>query len=133
MTVGKKRAITLPDILLVSAIAVSALLILAFFYIHDKAAVRQQDKRLVITADGELVGSYPLDEDRIIEIGDTNVCEIRGGRAYMKSADCPDQSCVHSYPAEREGQVIVCLPNKVILEICGGDSGSDGGLDSYAY
>ena len=80
-----------------------------------------------------MVGAYPLDEDRTVGIGNTNVCEIHEGRAYMKSADCPDQSCVHSYPIDREGEVIVCLPNKIVMEISDDREKADDGLDAVVY
>ena len=34
-----------------------------------------------ITVDGEKYGSYLLDENQIIRIKDTNVCEIKDGKA----------------------------------------------------
>jgi len=37
----------------------------------------------------------------------------------MQEADCPDQVCVNTRPADREGQSIVCLPNRVVVEVRG--------------
>ena len=41
-----------------------------------------------ITVDGELYGTYSLAEDQVIQIGDTNVCEIKDGEVKMTEADC---------------------------------------------
>lgn len=127
------RSITLPDIILICAIGALALMLFAWFYVKGRNAEKLADKMLIITADGVRAGSYPLDEDRTIEVGRGNVCEIKEGRVFMRSADCPDQSCVHSYPIDRGGQAIVCLPNKVVLEINEGGSKTDEGLDSVVY
>lgn len=74
-----------------------------------------------ITVDGELLGTYSLDKDQTIPIGDTNVCEIKDGKAHMLEADCPDQLCVMMGDIDGQGgDMIVCLPNRVIIE---GESG----------
>ena len=103
------------DFVLIAGIILFALLFAvirgSFFY--------HKGNVLVITADGKEFGRYPLDEDRIIRIGDTNTCEIRDGRVSMTEADCPDKICVHSKPVSSAGEGIVCLPNKIILKIEG--------------
>lgn len=43
--------------------------------------------------------------------------EISGGRVRMVSSDCPDKVCEKMGWIERPGQVIVCLPNRVILKV----------------
>lgn len=42
---------------------------------------------------------------------------IKEGEAYMQEADCPNQICVHHSPISHKGESIVCLPNRVIIEI----------------
>ena len=42
---------------------------------------------------------------------------IKDGEAYMQEADCPNQICVHHSPISHKGESIVCLPNRVIIEI----------------
>lgn len=114
------KGIRKPDIVVIAIIAIVAAALSVFFALYDTyhfAADENHDKRLIITKDGEITGSYALDEDMIINIGETNVCEIKDGHAYMKSADCPDQSCVRSHPISDTGENIVCLPNKVVLKI----------------
>ena len=49
---------------------------------------------LRITVDNEVYGEYPLDQDQTIAINDTNICEIRDGKAKMIKADCPDHLCI---------------------------------------
>ena len=74
-------------------------------------------ERLCIFVEGELYGEYSLLENQEIRIGNTNVCEIVNGKVRMTQADCPDQICVHTAEISRDGMTIVCLPNRVVLEI----------------
>ena len=64
------------DILLIAILAVIPMCMLVF---NAVSAMSYEGTRLVILKDGEMYGSYPLTEDRIIEIGETNICEIQGG------------------------------------------------------
>ena len=78
-----------------------------------------KEQKLRITVSGEEYGSYSLEEDQVIKVGDTNVCEIKDKKVSMISADCPDQLCIHQRTIQLQGETIVCLPNKVVLEITG--------------
>ena len=63
-------------------------------------------------------GIYSLSEDREIEInGGTNLLRIKNGEATMIQADCPDQLCVHQKPVSMNHESIICLPNKVVVEV----------------
>ena len=35
----------------------------------------------------------------------------------MIEADCPDQLCVHQKAISKDRETIVCLPNKVVVEV----------------
>ena len=76
---------------------------------------------VTVTMNGELVGTYSLKKDQEIPIGETNYLVIEDGQADMIKADCPDQICVNHKPISRNGETIVCLPNKVIVEVVGGE------------
>ena len=69
-----------------------------------------------ITVGGEDYGTYSLAENQTIPIGDTNVCEIKDGKARMISADCPDHLCMHQPAITSAGGIIVCLPNRVVIK-----------------
>lgn len=71
---------------------------------------------VIVEVNGEEYGSYDLDDDQVIEIGETNTLEIKDGKASMIHADCPDQLCVHMTAISRSHELIVCLPNKVTVE-----------------
>lgn len=77
---------------------------------------------LIIKVDGEVYGEYSLEEDKEIQIGDTNVCIVENRKVRMTEADCPDQICVHTAEISSDGETIVCLPNRIVLEIQGSES-----------
>ena len=88
-----------------------------------------------ILSDGQTVGVYPLDRDRIIpvsgEYGENTVC-IRGGEVFVTGASCPGGDCMAHAPISKAGESIVCLPNRLIVRITGEASGPDavtGGAD----
>lgn len=73
---------------------------------------------VIVKVNGEITGIYDLSEDREVSINDgSNTLRINGGKAKMTEADCPDQLCVHQKAISASGENIICLPNKVIVEV----------------
>ncbi len=107
-------------ILIGSILAAAAILSLAMAFFR-----RSGSESIRITVAGEEYGTWPLSEEQTIEIGSTNVCEIKNGRAVMTEADCPDHLCMEQAPIDENGGVIVCLPNQVIIEGTGSADDSD--------
>ena len=103
------------DLILVAAlvlIVLSALLVLFLF--------RREGGTVRVTKDGKLWGEYSLREDRTVEIvGEDgyNRLIIEDGEAYMEYASCPDGICVSHRPVRFDGESIICLPNRVVVEI----------------
>lgn len=81
---------------------------------------QKQGENVHITANGE-TRTYSLYENRTIELTNgtevSNVVVIWDGRVEMKSASCPDKICVRHKAVNRNGESIICLPNKVFIEI----------------
>ncbi len=73
-----------------------------------------------ITVNGQTVKELSLDEEHreelITEYG-RNIVWIHQGAVYMEEADCPDQYCVKQHGITSRGEVIVCLPNRVVVTI----------------
>ena len=57
--------------------------------------------------------------------GLTNDITVEPGRICVTHADCPDQICVDTGWIEDGTRPIVCLPNRLVIEIKGGDSDAD--------
>jgi len=84
----------------------------------DLTGAKEKGSFVVIAKNGSEYMRCPLNEDRLIDMG-TNLIAIEGGSVYMKSADCPNQICVHSGRISAAGQMIVCLPNRITVKITG--------------
>ena len=102
-------------LLIVLLLLVAGAGILYLFVFRDSGNV------VKVTVDGKLYGTYSLSEDRVEDIhsGEDghNRLIIKDGRAYMESASCPDGICVAHHPIFRDGESIVCLPNKVVATV----------------
>lgn len=79
-----------------------------------------EGSNILITVDGREYGTYSLFEEQTITIGEgdkKNIIEIKGGKAYMKEASCPDQLCVNQNEISFDKESIICLPNKVVITV----------------
>lgn len=58
----------------------------------------------------------------------TNIIQIENGGARMVDADCRDKICIKEGFKDKNGQTIVCLPNKFVVEIKGEDKAETDGV-----
>lgn len=111
------------DMILILALLIVALI--AYFGIGIYQEMNTRDGVAVITIDGVEYGRYPLAEDIVEKIelpdGAYNLLVIEDGQADVTEASCPDGICVNHREISKRGQSIVCLPNKVVVEIINGE------------
>ncbi len=77
-----------------------------------------------ITEGGNIVGEYPLSEDRTISLSHNTVM-IKDSSVCVSDADCPDKLCVKQGLITDAGEVIACLPNRVTVEILASEKTSN--------
>lgn len=117
------------DIVLITVI----LAVAAASYIGIKGYQRASTKEpvAVVTIEDIEYGRFPLDEDTTEKIGlpdgSYNILVIKDGRADVTEASCPDGICVNHRAISSQGETIVCLPNKVVVEI---ENGEESDVDS---
>ena len=76
-----------------------------------------------VTVDGKLYGTYSLSKNFTEDIytgTDTkqlNRLVIRDGKAHVETATCPDKICAKHRAIFRDGESIVCLPNRVVITV----------------
>ena len=72
---------------------------------------------------------YDLDEDRIINVegplGVTRVI-IEDGEVWFEDSPCREKICIKMGKKKRVGDQIICVPNRVIVEITGEKETVDG-------
>ena len=102
-------------IFILSLLLVVSLAGLALFFLRGKGDT------VIVTVEGEIYGTYPLDRDITVEIRtgyeERNVLVIREGKARVEEATCPDGICAAHKPISREGESIVCLPHRVVITV----------------
>ncbi len=116
---AKVKKTLLFDILLVLGVLLLALSVFLIFKL-----TRTKGAYAEVTIDGEPAGQYPLAVDgEYVLNGGTNILVIKNGAAYMSFATCPDKTCItrHENGISYDGETITCLPNRVRVEIFGGD------------
>ena len=106
------------DILLIGAVII--LSIIAFAVIKFTA---KEGANVRVIKGGEITDVYSLETDGEYQIitGENgeyeNILVIKNGEAFMKSANCPDKICVNHSPVSKDGQSIICLPHKLVVEV----------------
>ena len=79
-----------------------------------------------INIEGKEYESRPLDEDGTIALTENIEIEILDKRVRMIKNDCPKQICFQQGWISRSGQILCCVPNKVLIEIISSNKSVDG-------
>ena len=104
------------DLILIGIILFIALAFLAYRNIS-----KEKGDMVIVKVDGKLYQKLPLDQNTTLNIkgvdGGTNTLTIKDGYAYITDASCPDKICKNHKKIRYNKESIICLPNKVIIEI----------------
>lgn len=99
------------DVILIAVLAVVAIATILAFTLFAKGG-----NTVIVKKNDEVVYEGKLSENDEVALY-TNTLIIEDGYAYMKYADCKNQICVNTGKISKKGETIVCLPNKVTVEI----------------
>ena len=89
---------------------------------------KQTGDMVEVTVDGKLYGRYSLSEELTEDIHtgfdgrQLNRLVIKDGKAYIEKATCPDGICAAHRPVYRDGESIICLPNRVVVTVVSANS-----------
>lgn len=97
-----------------------------FIYYNSRNIVYSNNNEAIIYSEGKIVGEYVLsygfkDEFTIRTSNGYNVIKIENNKIWIEDTDCPDEYCKLQGSISRDGQVIVCLPHKLIIKIVSDD------------
>lgn len=105
------------DLLLVILILAAA----AVLWIRNRPAAGRPAAFAEISIDGETIRTLDLDENTELTIenpdGGFNHLIVENGQVFIDEASCPDKICIRQGRISAPGEMIVCLPNKVIVKI----------------
>ncbi len=118
------------DLLLIGGVLLLAAALLFVFVLNRRGEAEKADGPCaVVLINGEEAGRYPLSENGSFSLnGGSNTLVIEDGYAFLSEATCPDKICVNMGKIHMNGQLIVCLPNGVIVTVEGGE---DSGVDIF--
>lgn len=105
------------DLLLITLILVIAVVgLLINFYIQ-----KEPSTYLTISIDQTIVETLDLSKDTELLLetdqGGSNRLIVKDGMAWISEASCPDHVCIHQGKIQLSGQMIVCLPNRVVIQV----------------
>ncbi|MDI3534246.1 MAG: hypothetical protein PWQ82_611 [Thermosediminibacterales bacterium] len=118
-------------------ILVAVIILISFASVLGVKALSSvySDRYVVIESRGEPVKKIllgPNVEKRIVKVEGVlgySVIEIGQDKVRMLDSPCPDHLCVKSGAISEPGQIIVCLPNQVVIKIIG----DKGEVDASAF
>ncbi|WP_427338969.1 NusG domain II-containing protein [Caloranaerobacter sp. DY30410] len=95
-------------------------------------------KYIRIAVNGEVIKKITFDKNMIGKTIDIrtqygyNKIEIGDGKVRVIDADCPDKLDVKQGWISKPGEIIVCLPHKLTIEIVG-ENETDDEIDDISY
>jgi len=93
-------------------------LIFIVFFAAVKHGGTHAEKNAQIYVNGKLLQILDLRRDKKVAVGTAEI-EIRAGKIRIAKSRCPRQICEHAGWIADPGQTIVCVPNRIIIEIAG--------------
>lgn len=101
-------------------VLIMGLLLFALIAIVITRNVAEDGSFVRVTVNGECVAEYSLFKDGEYSLnGGTNILRIKDGKASVIHSECPDHVCENMGEISLTGERVVCLPNKLIIEIIG--------------
>jgi len=103
-------------------ILIVVLLIIGVFSIIFLNGSNKDLKKVIVKVDGVKVFEREISEnqdfkEKIKTNYGYNIINVKEGKVSIISSDCTNQVCVHSGEISNEGEIIVCLPHHLIVEI----------------
>lgn len=104
----------LGDWLVIIASVVAIILMFRVFWSFEHAS------KLKIRQGNQIIGTYDLNQTRDLRIhgalGDSLI-SISQGKVRFKQSPCNNQYCVHQGWLNHAGQVAICIPNQISLQL----------------
>ena len=108
--------------LLADIILVASLLLISLSVFLVITLTKEEGAKAIVTVNGEVVAEYSLSVDGEYSLnGGTNTLVIKNGEAYMTYSTCPDGLCINQGRISLTNERIVCLPNRVMVQIVGAE------------
>lgn len=100
-----------------SDVTVIALLVITILFISIRAPYRSTEAEIYVN--GKAYMKVDLSKDATYNIENHMTIEVLAGKIRVKDSDCPEKLCIKQGWISSPGIPIVCLPNKIVIEIIG--------------
>lgn len=115
------------------AVFISLIIIVSviWWFTYKSKSDNSRPKKVLIFSGDSLLEQTSLEKDRQINLlGGRMQLEIKSGRVRVVKSDCPHHICMNMGWISLSGQTIICVPNKVLIEI---KSSGQPLLDAVSY
>ncbi len=112
------------DIIIISVLVISLVTWLVFWVII--ASNKNTKTKAVIKYDDEIIMELDMSENTEIELFDLGdgrklkykmIIVIENKKVWVEENECPNHDCIKEGKKSKVGDVIVCLPNKVVIKV----------------
>jgi len=117
--IKKKTALSFIDILIALSIV-----LFGWYWLMMRDFNGATEKAVVIYRDDVVIQTLPMMKDRIIQLepfGVSMVVEIREQKVRVLSSSCRQQICVRKGWTRQVHDPIICIPNKITINVTGAD------------
>lgn len=111
------KKLKISDFILILLLIMSGLF--SSFYIYGN---NNKDKKVIVELSGKVYGVYDLNSDRIIDLKAPQSrvkINIENGYVFVLESGCPQKICKRMGKKNRINELIVCIPNRLIIRIEG--------------
>lgn len=110
-------------------VSVLALVVLGSFLLPLSQGAGVQ---VVVSSDDNILFVAPLNQDQLVELsgplGITRL-QISAGAAQVLSSPCTQKICIGMGQVRHSGDLLACVPNRLVIRIEGETAGSEVGYD----
>lgn len=111
------KKLKISDFILILLLIMSGLF--SSFYIYGN---NNKNKKVIVELSGKVYGVYDLNSDRIIDLKGPQSrakINIENGYIFVSESGCPQKICKRMGKKNRINELIVCIPNRLIIRIEG--------------
>lgn len=111
------RKVTQSETVLIAVIVLFSIAAILWNWSEDSKSDKH-DGMVVIHHKGKLLEKVGLEKDTMVVLPDGHMkIEVKDSRVRAAWSDCPNQICVNTGWIKTAGEIIVCVPNEVLIEI----------------
>ncbi len=110
-----RRTVSVKELIIIAVIlllGVTAFILFSF---------KKDGKTAIIYIDGKSAAEIELTESQnktfTVSKAENITFEVNNGRIKVVNSDCPDKICCNTGFISKSGESIICMPNKMIVEI----------------